>query len=239
MTVLEAATAQNAQYNLIYNNAVALRKLPFSEDSLKFQHLQFRRVEKFMKNYLDVGKVVQERIGETRILQRIEFFDKSAFLGEFVQEEESKAYYKEGQGKLLRPPGNLSFINKVQGTWVRGTMHCKKMEFVMNPKVWPSGYTNHQKVDSLSIVQEVKKGVWNGNGEVWINKKKVCKTKFHDLVEIINSWVHPVGRHNHISTDLAALNCLMNVSVILCFCFVGLEGWKEFFITLGVLFYLG
>jgi hypothetical protein len=53
MTALQEATAMNAQYNLIYRADRA---------ELMFQHVQFRRIEKFMKNYLDAGKVTQELV---------------------------------------------------------------------------------------------------------------------------------------------------------------------------------
>ena len=43
----------NAQYNLIYR---------VDNTGLKFQHIQFRRLEKFSKNYLDAGKVTKEMV---------------------------------------------------------------------------------------------------------------------------------------------------------------------------------
>jgi hypothetical protein len=49
----------NAQYNLIYKA---------ENNGLMYQHIQFRRIEKFTKNYLDAGKVTQELVKDQHLL---------------------------------------------------------------------------------------------------------------------------------------------------------------------------
>lgn len=66
----------------------------------------------------------------------------------------------------------------------------------MNLDVFPKGYytnaliddeqtLNKNKVKSLSITFEIKRGVFNGTAAISINEKKVCKTKFSDQIEFI------------------------------------------------------
>jgi hypothetical protein len=56
---LQEATLQNAQYNMIHKPA---------QSGLMYQHIQFRRIEKFIKNYFDVGKVTKEVNQNDKIL---------------------------------------------------------------------------------------------------------------------------------------------------------------------------
>jgi len=83
-----------------------------------------------MKNYLDSGKITNEMIIEDRVLQWIEFFDKSYFKGEMIVDEESKLLYKEGLGKLYRPTNgtNFAFYNCITGSWSRGMLHTRRAE---------------------------------------------------------------------------------------------------------------
>ena len=63
-----------------------------------FQHIQFRRIEKFMKNYLDAGYIATQKMvgnGE-KILQEIKYLDSTVFRGEVELEEETRCMYKEG-----------------------------------------------------------------------------------------------------------------------------------------------
>ena len=53
----------------------------------------------------------------------------------------------------------------------------------MNLDVFPTGYLEDykfKKVNYLTFVADVKKGVFNGPATVYVNGKKICKTKFHD-----------------------------------------------------------
>lgn len=61
----------------------------FTNDLL-FQHVQFRRVEKFMRSYLDTGFVIsQHRAVTGRLFQELSYFDDTRFSGEVVEDEES------------------------------------------------------------------------------------------------------------------------------------------------------
>ena len=53
------------------------------EDELIYQHLQFRRIEKFMNNYIDFGQVInQKKVSDTKkLVQEVSYQDKSKFCG--------------------------------------------------------------------------------------------------------------------------------------------------------------
>lgn len=89
----------------------------------------------------------------------------------------------------------------------------------MNLSVFPRGYYKGIKstVKSLSIFGEVRKGINCGAARVVVDDKTVCLTNFQDLIEIITSHNHPVGRDNHITSDRAWLNCLLVVMAIASF----------------------
>ena len=89
-----------------------------------------------------------------------------------------------------------------------------------NLDVFPVGYIQNFKsnaVKHLTFVAEVKKGIFNGPATIYLNGKKLCKTKFYDCVEMISAWNHPVGRNNFFTSDLAALNCILGASSMICF----------------------
>lgn len=76
---------------------------------------------------------------------------------------------------------NLSYYNEIVGTWSRGILHGKRIEYKMNLEVFPSGYLNafvasEKPVNTFSVVTEMKRGVLNGPATILINDKKVCKT---------------------------------------------------------------
>ena len=65
---------------------------------LMYQHVQFRRVEKFTKNYFDMGCIMNQKIvqNSNKMLQEVQYMDKSKFRGEAVLDEETAYIYKEG-----------------------------------------------------------------------------------------------------------------------------------------------
>jgi len=95
-------------------------------------------------------------------------------------EEESQLYYKDGRGQIVRPEkANFSYYNSVYGSWVRGTLHGKRIETNMNMNVFPKGYyQNNKKVKTISLTHEARKGIFNGPCTITINGKRVCQTKF-------------------------------------------------------------
>jgi hypothetical protein len=110
---------------------------------LMFQHVQFRRIEKFYRNYFDAGRVVEEiQTPEyDKIVQALEYLDGTIFKGEMECDEESLLKFKEGIGYILRPKdSNFSYYQSIKGNWVRGMMHGKRNELVLNMKVFPKGY---------------------------------------------------------------------------------------------------
>ena len=50
-----------------------------------------------------------------------------------------------------------------------------------------------------------------------VNNKPVCHTNFQDLIEIIQTNNHPIGRNNYFTTDRAWLNCLLAALSIIFF----------------------
>ena len=60
MTSLQQATNANAQF-LNFQHNYGLIGEPETTD-LMFQHIQFRRIEKFMKNYLDAGFISAQKM---------------------------------------------------------------------------------------------------------------------------------------------------------------------------------
>ena len=130
-------------------------------------------------------------------------------------EEESQLYYKEGRGQIVRPDnGNFSYYDSIYGSWARGTLHGKRIETNLNLEVFPKGYYNNKSIKSISFTQEVRKGIFTGPCSISINGKRVCQTKFADQIELVNVWNHPVGKRNIITTDWAALNCLLNIGFL-------------------------
>ena len=71
---------------------------------LMYQHVQFRRTEKFMKNYIDSGQLMNQKMAQNseKMLQEVSYIDNSIFRGEVVQDEETRLVYKEGQGRFYR-----------------------------------------------------------------------------------------------------------------------------------------
>lgn len=127
------------------------------------------------------------------------------------------------------------------GTWYRGILHGKRIETKMNLKVFPKGYYSqtHKDVKSVHFVQEMKKGVANGPASLFINEKRVCRTQFSDKIEIIKSKNHPVGKANLMSTDRAALNCILVLVSAICFLLVSvLPEQSSFWVIIGGVLYL-
>jgi hypothetical protein len=57
--------------------------------------------------------------------------------------------YKEGRGQIIRPENaNFSYYNGVSGTWVRGMLHGKRVDYNLNLKVFPKGYFSHSMSES-------------------------------------------------------------------------------------------
>ena len=104
-------------------------------------------------------------------------------------DDETRFRYKEGHGRFVRPQDlNLCYYRQIIGTWSRGILHGKRIEYQLNLNVFPKGYylnkypqsKSSTKVDNLSIVGEVKKGIFNGPASILVNGKKVAQTKFQD-----------------------------------------------------------
>ena len=53
---------------------------------LMYQHVQFRRTEKFMKNYIDSGCLMNQKMAQNseKMLQEVQYMDNSIFRGEVV-----------------------------------------------------------------------------------------------------------------------------------------------------------
>ena len=68
--------------------------------------------------------------------------DKSTFRGEVVQDEETRVVWNEGSGHLSRKSENKNYCyyNSIIGTWSRGILHGKRVEYRMNLEVFPRGY---------------------------------------------------------------------------------------------------
>jgi hypothetical protein len=122
--------------------------------------VQFKRVEKFIKNYLDVGQVVGESIVDGKLLNEILYFDGTLFVGEMDVDEESNLAFKDGPGVLKRGT-SLSYLTSVKGRWSRGMLHGKNVEFNFNLKLFPKGYYSNTapKAESVKIIGEVNKGI--------------------------------------------------------------------------------
>ena len=111
-----------------------------------------------------------------------------------------------------------------------------------NLEVFPVGYLQNFKnkvVKHLTFVAEVKKGLFNGPATIYVNGKKLCKTKFYDCVEMISAWNHPVGRNNFFTSDLAALNFVLGASSMICIAmsFI-IEEYSLILLISGVLLYV-
>ena len=76
------------------------------------------------------------------MVQELRFIDKSIFRGEVFLDEETHLVYKEGVGFIDRASGkdNLCFYNRISGSWSRGILHGKRIQFDMNLDVFPKGY---------------------------------------------------------------------------------------------------
>ena len=122
---------------------------------------------------------------------------------------------------MVRPlEHNYSYYKQITGSWSRGILHSKRTEMRTNLDVFPIGYLQNYKnkaVKHLTFVAEVKKGIFNGPATIYVNGKKLCKTKFYDCVEMISAWNHPIGRNNFFTSDLAALNCILGAASVICF----------------------
>ena len=68
----------------------------------------------------------------------------------------------------------------------------------------------------------------------------MCNTNFFDLIEIINTNNHPVGRKNYVSSDYLILNLLLSVICIISFiiALVDLNHLSPLFYAIAALFYL-
>ena len=68
--------------------------------------------------------------------------DNSIFRGEVVQDEETRLVYKEGQGRFYRSTSeqNMCYYDQIVGSWIRGIIHGKRIEYRMNLDVFPIGY---------------------------------------------------------------------------------------------------
>ena len=101
------------------------------------------------------------------------------------REEESQLQFKEGRGQIIRPENaNFSYYHSLSGTWVRGVLHGKRVDYNLNLKVFPRGYyansmskTDLANLKSLKISTEVRKGIMNGPASIIINGKKLCSTR--------------------------------------------------------------
>ena len=94
--------------------------------------------------------------------------DKSTFRGEVVQDEETRVIFNEGQGRISRQTEvhkNYCYYDQIIGNWYHGILHGKRVEYRMNLDIFPVGYYASYfkkisgKINSLNIVQEVKKGI--------------------------------------------------------------------------------
>ena len=114
----------------------------------------------------------------------------------------------------------------------------------MNLNVFPAGYcaTNsfHDKrISSLIFQQEIRKGIQNGLTIIFINEKRVCRTAFQDHFEFIKSSNHPVGADNLITTDRAALNCILVLLMSILFLLRFAKPELTFvWVTFGTLLYI-
>ena len=61
LTRLQAATNQNA---VMQENLIQFMNDEEYMPELMYQHVQFRRTEKFMKNYIDSGCVVNQKMAQ-------------------------------------------------------------------------------------------------------------------------------------------------------------------------------
>ena len=62
-------------------------------------------MEKFYKNYLDCGQLIQQTLvkdDDDKMVQELRFLDQSIFKGEVYLDEETRLVYKEGLGQLDR-----------------------------------------------------------------------------------------------------------------------------------------
>lgn len=111
----------------------------------------------------------------------------------------------------------------------------------MNLKVFPKGYytSTYKDAKSVHIVQEMKKGVANGPASLFINEKRICRTQFSDQIEFIKSKNHPVGKDNLMSTDRAALNCIIVLVSMICFMMIFvLPDQSQYWVIIGGVLYL-
>ena len=113
-----------------------------------------------MNNYINPGHVKTQKMAQDseKVVQEVSYMDMSKFQGCVIHDEESGIIYKEGQGWLTRSQDNCinpCYYRQIIGTWSRGILHGKRIEFQMNLQVFPEGYyagsfrSNHVK--SLSI----------------------------------------------------------------------------------------
>ena len=213
---------------------------------LMYQHVQFRRIEKFMRNYIDSGHLVQQKMSKDseKMKHKVLYIDQSSFYGYVVQDEETRVIYKEGtgrfdRGKLEDALRNPCYYNQLLGNWSRGIPHGKRIETKMNMRVFPRDYyAGRKKIQSLSIVHEMKKGIMNGQATIFVNDKRVCRTNFSDHFEFIKSPNHPVGSDNLITTDRAVVNCILVLTTIISFLLTLVyPDLAPLWLTLGIVLY--
>ena len=88
----------------------------------------------------------------------------------------------------MRPDNaNFSYYHSVSGTWVRGMLHGKRVDYNLNLKVFPKGYYCHsmsestlKSIKSFKISTEVRKVIMNGPASIILNGKKLCSTRLQD-----------------------------------------------------------
>ena len=113
----------------------------------------------------------------------------------------------------------------------------------MNLRVFPAGYLNaytdrEEGVKSLSIVNEMKRGILNGPATILVNEKKICKTSFSDQIEFMRSKNHPIGPGNMITNDRAAINFVLVLLVLTCLFLAALSPEnKTLWIVLSIVVY--
>ena len=67
----------------------------------------------------------------------------------------------------------MCYYNQIVGTWTRGIIHGKRIEYRMNLDVFPIGYyaglQKDKPIKNFHIVFEMKKGIANGPATINCN----------------------------------------------------------------------
>ena len=113
---------------------------------------------------------------DDKIIQELEYFDGTIFRGEMERDDESLFMFKEGMGYIVRPKdSNFSYYESLKGNWVRGMLHGKRIEWVLNLNVFPKGYYCHSLGKSvpheIKYIGEIRKGKLEGKG-IYQNEDK-------------------------------------------------------------------